>query len=243
MEDTASDSTTESPKGKKAIGKLIIIALVLIGIIVGFNFLPVDEWWKAATDWIEGLGVWGPIAFIALYVVCTVFFIPGSALTLGAGAFFGVVWGSLWVIIGANIGANVAFLIGRFFARDAIAKKTADSPTFQAIDRAVGNEGWKIVGLTRLSPVFPFTLLNYAFGLTGVKWIHYALASFVGMLPGTIMYVYIGSLGKLAAESDETSTAKTVLLIAGLVATVLVTVVITRAAKKALAEKTDIEVE
>ena len=128
---------------------------------------------------------------------------------------FGFGCGLLWVTIGANIGANLAFFVGRYFARDAISKQIEGNQRFEAIDRAVESEGWKIVGLTRLSPAFPFNLLNYAFGLTNIRWLEYFLATLIGMLPGTIMYVYIGSLGKLAAESDKTSTAQFVLTIVG----------------------------
>ena len=159
-----------------------------------------------------------------------------------AGFLFGLGWGTVLVVIASNIGANLAFIIGRYFARDFVSRKIEGNEKFAAIDRAVGKEGWKIVGLTRLSPVFPFTLLNYAFGLTSVKWPHFAIASLIGMLPGTVMYVYFGSLGKLAAESDQTSTLKIVLTIVGLIATVLVTVLITKSAKKALNEKTDLDV-
>lgn len=232
----------EKPKGKPVV-KWIIWGLLAIGLFVGFKFLPIDEWWKVVSDWIESLGIWGPIAFIAIYAIATVFLIPGSALTLGAGLLFGVVWGSVWVIIAANLGANLAFLIGRYFARDAVSKKIEGNEKFKAIDEAVGDDGWKIVGLTRLSPVFPFTLLNYAFGLTKVSWFHYMIASLIGMIPGTVMYVYFGSLGKLAAESGESSTAKIILYIVGGLATVLVTVLVTRSAKKALNKKTDLSEE
>ncbi len=236
-----SEETAPPEEAGKPIVKWIIWGLVAIGLFVGFKFLPIDEWWKAATGWIESLGYWGPIAFIAIYAIATVLFIPGSALTLAAGLLFGVGWGSLWVIIAANLGANLAFIIGRYLARDAVSKKIDGNEKFKAIDDAVGDDGWKIVGLTRLSPVFPFTLLNYAFGLTKVSWFHYMIASLIGMIPGTVMYVYLGSLGKLAAESGQTSTLKIVLYIVGGLATVLVTVLVTKSAKKALNKKTDLE--
>ena len=221
-------------------GKWIGLAAIVISLFVAFKFLPVDEWWEMLSGWIDSLGIWGPIAFVVIYAVATVLLIPGSALTLGIGALFGLFWGSVWVIIGSNLGANLAFLIGRYLARDRVAKKIEGNEKFAAIDRAVGEGGWKIVGLTRLSPAFPFTLLNYAFGLTKVRWIHYAVASFVGMLPGTVMYVYLGTLGKVAAESGNTSTAKIILYVVGFIATLAVTVFVTRIAKRALNEKTEI---
>ncbi|MDF1861753.1 MAG: TVP38/TMEM64 family protein [Verrucomicrobiales bacterium] len=225
-------------------GKSWIFWVILIpGLFAAFQFLPIREWLVILQDWIQSLGVWGPIAFVFIYILATVFLLPGSAMTPLSGLLFGLGWGTLWVIIASNLGANLAFIIGRYFARDAVAKKIEGNEKFAAIDRAVGQDGWKIVGLTRLSPVFPFVLLNYAYGLTSVKWIHFAIASLIGMVPGTVMYVYFGSLGKLAAESDQAGVGKIALTAVGLVATVLVTVLITRTAKKALQAKTDIELE
>ena len=232
--------STDKSSRKPIPWKLIAITVLVLAAFFLINkFVPVQELWNKTSVWIESLGALGPIVFIGIYALAAVLFIPGSVLTLGAGLLFGVGWGSLWVIVGSNIGANLAFLIGRYLARDAISKKTADDPTFQSIDRAVGKEGWKIVGLTRLSPIFPFTLLNYAFGLTSVKWFHYAIATFIGMLPGTIMYVYLGSLGRLVGDSAEKSPAEIGLKIFGLIATIVVTVFITRAAKRILKKKTD----
>ncbi len=231
----------ENESAPKSNRKLYVAGVLILAVFIGSFFLPVGEWVNALTGWIDGLGFWGPVVYILFYVVATVFFLPGSALTSAAGLLFGLGWGSLWAVIGSNLGANLAFLIGRYFARNAVKKRIDGNEKFNAIDEAVGREGWKIVGLTRMSPVFPFTLLNYAYGLTQVKWVHFALASLIGMAPGTVLYVYFGSLGKLAAEAGETSTAKIVLMIAGLLATVLVTVLVTKAAKKALAKKAHIE--
>ena len=158
-------------------------------------------------------------------------------LTLGAGAVFGVVWGSIYVSIASTLGATAAFLVGRYLARDAIARKIEGSERFAVIDKAVAKEGWKIVGLTRLSPVFPFTLLNYAFGLTQVKLRDYMLASWIGMMPGTVMYVYLGSLAKAPTGEHPRTTGEWALYGVGLLATVVVTVFVTCIAKKALARK------
>jgi pyruvate/2-oxoglutarate dehydrogenase complex dihydrolipoamide dehydrogenase (E3) component/uncharacterized membrane protein YdjX (TVP38/TMEM64 family) len=174
-----------------------------------------------------------------LYVVATVLFIPGSVLTLGAGAVFGVALGSIYVSISATLGATAAFLVGRYLARDAIGRKIEKHEKFGTIDRAVADEGWKIVLLTRLSPVFPFTLLNYAFGLTRVKFSHYVLASWLGMIPGTVMYVYLGSLVNVGADQRQRTTSEWVLYGVGLLATVAVTVFVTRLARRALAKKID----
>ncbi|VXD15128.1 conserved membrane hypothetical protein [Planktothrix serta PCC 8927] len=192
-------------------------------------------------DWVDNLGFWGPIAFIVIYNLATILFIPGSLLTLGAGVIFGVFWGSIYVSIASVMGATFAFLIGRYLARDWVAKKLENYEQFKAIDQAVGEEGWKIVGLTRLSPIFPFNLLNYAFGLTNVSLKDYFLASWIGMLPGTILYVYVGSLvGSLAqlGMGERSRTPVEWLLYGiGLIATIIVTIYITKIAQNALNQK------
>lgn len=191
-----------------------------------------------ALTWVDSLGAVGAIAFIIIYILATVAFFPGSILTLGAGVVFGVVLGSFYVFIGATIGATAAFLVGRYLARGWVAKKIQGNSKFSAIDEAVGREGLKIVLLTRLSPVFPFNLLNYAYGVTGVSLKDYVLGS-LGMIPGTIMYVYIGSLaGNLATIGTSTQATNpalqwTIRLI-GFVATVAVTLYVTKIARQAL---------
>jgi len=203
--------------------------------LVGFN--P-QEILRNALVWIDSLGSLGAIAFIVLYIFATVAFLPGSILTLGAGVVFGVFFGTVYVFIGATLGAIAAFLVGRYFARDWIAQKIAGNQKFKAIDQAVGQEGFKIVLLTRLSPIFPFFLLNYAYGITGVSLKDYAIAS-VGMIPGTITFVYIGSLaGNLATLGTQTPTINPALewtiRIIGFMATVAVTFYVTKLARKAL---------
>ncbi len=214
-------------------------AVVLIAAaIVAFKYFRGQELLAQALDRVAQLGTWGPIIFIALYILAAVLFIPGSVLTLGAGALFGVAWGSIYVSIASTLGATSAFLVGRYLARDAIARKIEGNQRFAAIDKAVATDGWKIVGLARLSPVFPFTFLNYAFGLTQVKLRDYVLASWIGMMPGTVMYVYIGSLAKAATGERTRTTGEWVLYGVGLVATVVVAVFVTRVAKKAFAKMT-----
>ncbi len=193
-----------------------------------------------ALPWIENLGIAGPIAFMLVYAFATVAFLPGSVLTLSGGAIFGLLWGSIYVFIGATIGATLAFLVGRYFARGWISKKIEGNEKFAAIDRAVGKEGFKIVFLTRLSPIFPFNLLNYGMGVTGVALKDYVLAS-IGMIPGTIMYVYFGSLGNInticnGGGADANPIAEWAIRIVGLIATVAVTLYVTKLARKALDE-------
>jgi uncharacterized membrane protein YdjX (TVP38/TMEM64 family) len=226
--------------------RLILIALVIIGLVVASRIFPVGEYLKQLLDGLRGLGPMGYLLFILLYIGATVLFIPGSVLTLGAGAVFGLVGGFVAVSIGSTLGAAAAFLVGRFFARDAIARKVEGNERFAAIDRAVGREGFKIVFLTRLSPIFPFNLLNYAYGLTQVPFWSYVLASWLGMMPGTVLYVYLGTAaGELAGAgaNDSGDTWGLILKLVGLAATIAVTIVITKVARKALAEATEIRAE
>lgn len=196
---------------------------------------------------IEGWGVMGAIAFIALYIVATIAFLPGSILTLGAGVVFGVVQGSIYVFIGATLGATLAFLVGRYVARGWISKKIEGNQKFKAIDSAVGEAGFKIVFLTRLSPVFPFNLLNYALGVTQVSLRDFSFGS-IGMIPGTVLYVYIGSLAHDLTLINSTAqptnpTVQWTIRLLGFVATVAVTLYVTRVAQKALAETVTPEVD
>jgi len=158
----------------------------------------------------------------------------------GGRLLFGVFGGTITVSIGSTLGACAAFLVGRTVARKWIAEKVEKNKKFAAIDKAVGEQGFKIVLLTRLSPIFPFNLLNYAFGLTKVPFWHYALASWIGMLPGTVMYVYFGSaarsLAAVAAGEIEGGAAQQLFFWIGLVATILVAMFVTHVARKALKE-------
>lgn len=188
---------------------------------------------------IDGLGPLGPVVFVLAYVVAAVLMVPGSLLTLAAGAVFGVVAGSLYVFIGAVLGATAAFLVARYVARGPLERRFAESAKFRALDSALGADGRKVVFLIRLSPVFPFTLLNYLLGLTSIRLVDFVVAS-VGMIPGTIAYTYagkvVGDLGQLAAGGAPARTpAYYALLGVGFVATIVVTVIVTRIAKRALA--------
>jgi len=229
--------------GKRAIFailgyKAVIFAIIIVGVITGTIFLPVKDWLIRGLEWTQGLGIWGPVFVVAFYIVACILFLPGSILTLGAGFLFKVIAGTITVSIGSTLGACAAFLVGRTIARNWIAAKVAKSEKFAAIDEAVGRQGFKIVLLTRLSPVFPFNLLNYAFGLTKISFWKYALGSWIGMLPGTVMYVYFGaglrSLADVTAGQVEKGTAGKIFFWLGLVATIVVTIFITRVARNAL---------
>ncbi len=233
----ATSTLQEANRGSLII-KVVLAAVVVAGLIAVTRFIDLQQIFRNALTWISGLGPTGPLVFALLYITACVLMLPGSILTLGAGAVFGVVSGSVLVSVASTLGATCAFLVGRYLARDWVGTKIAGNDKFKAIDEAVALEGWKIVGLTRLSPVFPFNLLNYAFGLTQVKLKHYFIASWLGMMPGTIMYVYIGSLaGDLASLGTGErirSPGEWVLYGIGLAATIVVTVFVTRIAKKAL---------
>src|SRR5262249_8960727 len=163
-----------------------VAALAVIGRQAG-RYVP------AFAQWGNGLGVWGPVVFILGYAAAVGAFVPGSVLTLAAGGIFGLARGTVYVFIAATLGSAGAFLVSRYVARAAIERRLASNPRFAAIDRAVGVEGRKIVILLRLSPVFPFNLLNYGLGLTQVRFVDYLVAS-IGMIPGTVLYVYYGKL-------------------------------------------------
>ena len=215
-----------------------IIAGVCAGLGEYFNVDPtlVRLMYVAFTLFSMGVG-------LLIYLLACVLFLPGSILTLGAGAIFGVIKGSVIVSLSSTLGATCTFLIGRYLVRHWVESKIEGNPKFKAVDEAVAKEGWKIVGLTRLSPIFPFNLLNYAYGVTKVTIRDYILASWIGMMPGTVMYVYIGSLaGDIAtlgsrATTGAVSSVQWTIRIIGFIATVLVTVYVTRVAKKALNEK------
>ena len=187
---------------------------------------------------IQSLGEIGVVAFILLYIVATLALIPGSILTLGAGVVFGIGWGSIYVLVGAICGEMCAFLLGRYFFRDWINNQIEDNATFSALNQALNREGLKIILLTRLSPIFPFSLLNYAFGVTGISLRDYFLGS-IGMIPMTIAYVYFGSLAEDLATIDRASEfanpeLQWTIKIVGFLATVGVTFYLTRIASQAL---------
>jgi uncharacterized membrane protein YdjX (TVP38/TMEM64 family) len=226
--------TNDSPTGFR--WKWLLYLGAVIVLLAAARYFNVQDLLKQALDWVGRLGPWRPAIFIAIYVAATVLLVPGSVLTLGAGAVFGLIRGTLIVSVASTLAATAAFLIGRYLARAAVARKIEGNEKFAAIDRAVAAEGWKVVLLTRLSPVFPFTLLNYAFGLTQVKLGHYVLASWIGMLPGTVMYVYLGSLANVSAGPRARTPAEWALYGVGLLATIGVTVFVTRIARKALSK-------
>jgi uncharacterized membrane protein YdjX (TVP38/TMEM64 family) len=235
------EKIVEFIKNQKNI-KMIAAVLFIIAAIVLFRVFDLSARLTEMLIWIKELGWIGMAVYFFLYIAACVFVVPGSVLSLGAGLIYGVVQGSLIVSVSSTVGASAAFLLGRYLARGWVEKKIEDSPSFMEIDSSIKKKGWKIVMLLRLSPVFPFNTLNYVLGLTGVRFIDYVLASWIGMIPGTVMYVYIGSAaGSLAAISSglerQRTLAEWIIYAIGLIAAVAVTVIITKTAKRALAIK------
>ena len=222
----------------RALALLALVAAAVAGLVVLSVNAPLREALGESLGRFRGWA-WGPVVYAAAYALaCLV--LPGSLITLAAGSLFGVVVGTAVVSAASVTGASLAFWLGRTLARGLVEKRLAGNLRFRALDQAVAAGGFKIVLLTRLSPLFPFTLLNYAFSLTRVSFRDYLLASWVGMLPGTVMYVYLGSavqnLADLAVRKEERGLGEKVLFFVGLAATVVVTVLVTRLARRALAK-------
>jgi uncharacterized membrane protein YdjX (TVP38/TMEM64 family) len=217
--------------------RLAAFGAVLVALAVLPLVLPLQEPIREFLDWVRGLGPWGLVALALFWIPAAVLLVPGTLITLAGGALFGVPQAVAAISLGSTAGACAAFLVGRGVARPWVERQIAANARFQAIDRAIAAQGFKIVLLLRLSPVFPYNLLNYALALTRVSFRDYALASWLGMLPGTLMYVYIGStVGELAAlfTKRERTAAEIIFFFVGLAVTVVATVYVTRLAKRAL---------
>lgn len=218
------------------------IAVVVVTLLVALAWrLPVRQWIVALADQVRGMGVWGVALFFMVYVLAVVALLPGSVFTLAAGFAYGPVGALLLVSPASVVGATLAFLLSRSTLRGWIQEQVAQYPKARALDRAIGKDSFRLILLLRLSPLIPFNVLNYALGLTDATVGRYILASFLGMLPGTWMYVYLGSLATTAAGLTEAArnggTQRLVLTIAGRVAAVLVVVLVTRSARRALDEE------
>ena len=220
--------------------RLWVFVAVVAALLTASLILPVREWLGAGIEMARSWGTWGLVALAAAFVPACLLFLPGTPLSLAIGFLYGLVPGVIAVSLGSTVGASAAFWAGRTFARGWVAERVQASPRFATLDQAVGERGFVIVLLTRLSPAFPFNLLNYAYGLTRVRFRDYLLASWLGMLPGTVMYVYVGttlaSLGELWTGQRTRTPAEWTLLAVGLLATVAVTVILTAIARRALAK-------
>lgn len=224
--------------------RILIAVLIVLGAIAALYLLPVEDWVLALVDSIRSAGAAGVAAFAIGYVAAAILLLPGSLLTAGVGFAYGPAWGTLLVSPVSVLAATLAFVLGRTVAREWIARRIAGSPRFLAVDEAIGESGFKIVLLLRLSPLLPFNLLNYALGLTRVRLHHYVVASALGMLPGTVLYVYLGSIvtsaSELAAGGGEAGGAsRSILYWGGLAATLGATWLVTRIARRALSRAID----
>ncbi len=223
--------------------KGLLFAALIVSVVVSAVLLPVADLLQALFAWVNDNRSVSWLVFIVFYILATVLILPGSLLTLAAGFLFGLGYGLVIVSFASTVGATCAFLVGRFLARDWVAAKLRGQPRFAALDTAVGKQGAIVVLLTRLSPIFPFSLLNYGLGLTQVKLVHYVLASWVGMIPGTVLYVYLGSIASnltsIFAGDLADLPASNWLFYLGLGATAVLTIAITRIATTALNQKLD----
>ena len=235
------------PAPKSTIRQVALLAAIITALFLAMRFLPVEQWLRSFNDWVAQMGVAGIFIFIAVYAVATVLLAPGSILTIGAGFAFGLWKGFLAVSAGSTLGAALAFLVARFIARQKIEAMAKENEKFQRLDRAIGEQGAKLVFLLRLSPVIPFNLSNYFYGLTGVKFWPYVLASWIGMMPGTFLYVYIGAAGKAAVSAAAGGEAMRhgwqywTFMGVGFAATVVVTIWVTKIARDALKKTADVK--
>lgn len=225
------------------LARIISCSVIVLSVLFMARLLPLE----GLMAWMTGLvGAWGwkgPLIYGIFYILCALLFVPGSALTLAAGALFGLGWGTVVVSAASTLAASLSFLIGRHLARDVVRRWTQCSPRFAAIDQAIGKGGWRVIALLRLSPAVPFSLGNYMFGLTPIPFRPYLVASWISMLPGTFMYVYLGYAGREGLASvgtgpQEKTLGEWLLMVLGLMATIIVTVYVTRLARKAMQENT-----
>jgi uncharacterized membrane protein YdjX (TVP38/TMEM64 family) len=214
--------------------------MVLSGVLL-LRQIPVEPLVNSLEEWVQAWGNWGPFLYGLIYVAAVVLLIPGSALSLTAGVLFGRLLGTIVVSLSSTSGAALAFLISRYLARERVAAYVRQRPRLQAIDQAVREGGWRIVALLRLSPVIPFNVQNYLYGITGIRFGPYVLTSWLTMLPGTVLYVYLGALGRQSLESVGGQRRRTpeewAFLIVGLLATLAVTLYLARLARKVRSQR------
>lgn len=217
--------TERDPKGRSYL-RLVVLALLvalIVGAAVGLRgHLTVGNIEAS----VRALGPWGPVVFVLVYFISPALFLPGVPLTIAAGVLFGPVWGTAYTICGATGGATIAFLIARYLGRDWVEGRT--SGVAARIKAGVESEGWKFVAFTRLVPLFPFNVLNYAFGLTKIGLLPYVVASFVFMLPGTAAYVYLGYAGREAAAGGRGLVSKILIALALLAVVAMIPTLVKR---------------
>jgi uncharacterized membrane protein YdjX (TVP38/TMEM64 family) len=219
------------PRGR-GLWKPALLIAVIVALAVVAKVLGLGDRLKDLQSWIDSLGPWAPAAYIGTYVAATVAMVPGSAITLAAGALFGSVWGVVYVSIASTTGAALCFLIARYFARDSVARWLSDNERFARLDTMTERQGWLIVAITRLVPIFPFNLLNYGFGLTRVPFLTYVIVSWLCMLPGTVLFVVGADTVVTGIREGHIPWA----LVGVVVTTIVVLAVIVRQARRHLRE-------
>ena len=196
---------------KNNIARLFLLAIIVVGISLAYIYR--EQFDAAALEqWVQNAGLAGPLVFMGIYAIATVFFLPGSVLTLAGGALFGPVMGTFYNLTGATVGAVLAFLVARYLASDWVEQKTGGR--LKQLKQGVEGEGWRFVAFVRLVPLFPFNLLNYALGLTRIRLSHYLVATYLFMLPGAIAYTYLGYAGREAVAGSEGLIQKALLALA-----------------------------
>jgi uncharacterized membrane protein YdjX (TVP38/TMEM64 family) len=211
----------------------LALAAIVTVTIAAWSLLPVEDWIFDFTRWIESLGAWAFVAFGVLYVVGTLLLAPGSVMSIAAGVAFGL-WGVPLVLLFATTGAAAAFLVARFVARDTVEQALEGHPNFKAVGKAIDDEGWKVVGLLRLSPPVPFAVTNYFFGVTNVGFVPFVITTLLGIVPATLVYVNLGAMGHAAGTGQGNHALRWILLGVGLIATIVAGMLVTRKAKEKL---------
>ncbi len=207
--------------------------LLLLCAAFGWSFLPLREWARELDAWLHALGALAPAAFLLVYVLAIVLLVPASAMTLAAGLAFGLAAIPL-VLVAATIGAAFAFFIARHFITANVKSLIVGRPRPEAIYKAVSGGGWQVVFLLRLSPIMPFSLLNYVLGATELRFWPFITATFVGIIPAAVLYVYLGALGKAAIDGTMIGTARWILLLVGLGATLAAVIYVVRRSRAEL---------
>ena len=226
--------TNTSTKWARLILFLVLAAGIALAVIYRDQFNA-----AALESWIKEAGLAGPLIFILIYAAGTVLFLPGSVMTLAGGALFGPVFGVFVNLTGATLGAIASFLIARYLAHDWVARKTGGR--IKTLMDGVEAEGWRFVAFTRLVPLFPFNLLNYALGLTAIKFLHYAVATVIFMLPGAIAYTYLGYAGREAISGGEDLVQKIMLALALLAVVAFIPRLIAQIRKKPMISVEDLK--
>ncbi len=198
----AAPSSDAASKSSRPLWHWLLLGAAALAFLVAARFLPLLTWIEIFRLWAQQFGLAGPFIYGAVFALVSILLLPVLPLTLLAGFTFGF-WGGLFAIMfGIMLGAAFCFLFARYVARAAVAQRMEKYPKFQAIDRAIAQEGWKIVTLLRMCPV-PFGITNYLYGLTAIPFWHYLAATFVGMIPGNILFIYLGVIGKRTTEGPR----------------------------------------